>query len=330
MAAGPRCPAPTSTGTGGSVRFLHQRFVVAQIVMGAKNAAIHETLRQEDLDDIDDSALVRLRAQLSLPKKFTVKNRKHQPSVAYLDLLGVRDLAHRTPEAEEALQLLRAPRVREIVEVGLLVQAPLEALTAYVRKQKMLVGTMAIELFERWFWSVRAFDRATLRSLLEVRAMRRALRGANGDDERRVALRAARSDARVLAVSLPRSPLSWYVGLAALGHAPVGVPIDRVLEQLRSYAALRAFESVTRAAPGDDGRAAAFVSILRTAHELHQQVVPPDVALRDTLAAVRLTSDSSRVPLIHELSGGSHTVDVQGHHEGADDVAADPEEAGRS
>jgi hypothetical protein len=158
--------------------------------------------------------------------------------------------------------------------------------------------------------------------MLELRAMRRACRSAVDEDERRVALRVARSDARVLAASLPRSPVSWYLALGALGHAPAAVRVDKLLEQLRSHAALRAVESVMRGAPGDEARAAAFVNILRGAHELHQQVVPANAALRDSLASIRLITDQTSVPSIHDISGGRHTADPHGAPEAAEVAGA--------
>ncbi len=167
-AAARRRPPPpsTPTGIGGAFRLLHQRFILAQLLMGATNAAVRTMLEREDLDDVDDAALKRLRGGLAPPKKFNVRNQKHQPSLGYLDQVGIRELLHRTPEAEQALDILRNPRAREIIEVGLIVQAPLGALVAHLPKEKLSVGPTSIELLERLVWSGRAFDRAALRGLL--------------------------------------------------------------------------------------------------------------------------------------------------------------------
>jgi hypothetical protein len=315
MAAAPA--RATVARVGGPIRVLHQRFVLARLLLGDTNDAIHAALEREDLDDLDDVMIDRLRAELTPPRRFNVRSLKHRASLEYLDAVGVRDLVHRTPEAQEALMLLRTPRAREVVEVGLIVQAPAEGIASQLRHQKLSVTGKSISLFEQGFWSVSAFDRTSLRSTLELRAVRRALRGAVDDDERRVALRAARSDARLLAASLPRSPVSWYLVLGALGHSPAAVPVDKVLEQLRSHAALRAVESVMRGGPGDEARAFAFMNLLRGAHELHQSVVPPDSALRESLASIQLVTNPNPIPYIHDLTGGNHTLDIQGSAERA-------------
>ncbi len=296
--------------TRGPFRILHLRFVQGLLLQGLSNDAVHVSLDRHDLDDLDDAQLDRLRADLARPKNFSLKKRKHRPSLDFLDALGVTELIHPTADADQALLLLRTPRARELVEVGLIVQVPVAALIEQLRRERVVVTPMALELFERWFWAVTAFDRADLRSILELRAIRRALRGAVDDDERRVALRAARFDARVLAVSVPCAPESWYLALAAIGHRPVAVPVDKVLEQLRFHAALRVAESVMRGAPGDENRGLAFMGILRGVLEVEQRVVPPEAALLKGLGSFRLVTDPTPIPHIDQLSGGNHTVDV--------------------
>lgn len=70
-------------------------------------------------------------------------------------------------------------------------------------------------------------------------------------------------------------------------------------------------EAVMRGGPGDENRAGAFVGIVRGAQELHQQLVPSDVALRQGLAALRIETDRAGLPSIHDVTGGQHTVDLQ-------------------
>jgi len=310
MAAAAHASAAASTG-GGSIRVLHRRFVLALLLEGHTNDDVRAVLEREDLDEVDDASLNRMRSELSPPKRFSARSRKHRASVEYLDGLGVSALIHHEPDAEDALRLLRLPKARDVAECGLVLRVPLEAIVVQLRHQGVTATPKAIERFEEWFWCVSGFDRSTLRVILEVRAVRRALRRISSDDERAAALRAARSDPRVLAASLPTTALSWHITLGALGHAPATLAVDKVLEHVRSHAALRAAESAMRGGPGDEARGTAFISILRAAHELHQQVVPADAVLRDGLSTLRLGTDASQVPTIAPISDGRHTVDLQ-------------------
>jgi hypothetical protein len=243
------------------------------------------------------------------------------PSEARPVELG-RELIHRTKDADEAKLILRTPKAREIVEVGLILWVPLGEITYQLGKLGVSSSERAIELFERFYWNTSAFDRGSLRTILEIRAVRRAQRRAVDDAERTAALRAARSDARILAVSLPNTPFSWFLVLGRLGHT-VHVREDKVLAELRAHAEFRALESTMLAGPGDEKRAAAFTSIVRDAHELHQQVAPPDAALREGLGNfVRLRTNPSKVPNIHELSDGNHTVELMPKEENNDDGTA--------
>ena len=148
MAAAAHASAAASTG-GGSIRVLHRRFVLALLLEGHTNDDVRAVLEREDLDEVDDASLNRMRSELSPPKRFSARSRKHRASVEYLDGLGVSALIHHEPDAEDALRLLRLPKARDVAECGLVLRVPLEAIVVQLRHQGVTATPKAIERFEK-------------------------------------------------------------------------------------------------------------------------------------------------------------------------------------
>src|SRR5277367_5101180 len=127
-------PRSATTPLGGPICILNQGFVLSRLFRGDSFDAIRKACEREDLDEVDDATLNRLQADFTPPKGFSVKSTTHKASLAFLDAHGIRELIHRTKDADEAKLILRTPKAREIVEVGLILWVPLGEITYQLGK----------------------------------------------------------------------------------------------------------------------------------------------------------------------------------------------------
>jgi hypothetical protein len=126
------------------------------------------------------------------------------------------------------------------------------------------------------------------------------------------ALKKARyNDPRVIAADLPASPLTALMSQMRMGFMPSSGQLSQVLETLRTAAAIRALEATLSGGPEDSARALNFAGVVRVATETLEQVARPDEELNQKLGALLLRTEPAPVPLIHQLSQGEHTVEME-------------------
>jgi hypothetical protein len=284
------------------------RWILTLLLRGEPNVGIRSALAADDLPYPGDDVLNQLRAE-HVPKRFTYKSSKGK---AITQTLGVTMFFDGTPEAEQALDLLRHPRAREMTEAGILTGVPNNAIAQTLEfYQGVVVPVTVIELYKAAFFDTGCVTRAQLRVLLQHRVRIAVLRMVNDVGDEATARRAIRSDARTAAMNMPSSPLAWAAVLLTMGYSPSRFELPRVVAQMENIATLRVSEALLRGGRDDERRAAGYASVLQTLSGIKQAVVPPDAALEKKLRVLRLRTEERSPPTVGDLraAGGEVTVD---------------------
>jgi hypothetical protein len=283
------------------------RWVLLLVLQGRDNDAVRAELTADDLPCPTDTELDAMRGQYKV-KGFRLKSGKN---TALFEQLGLEAfLPKTTPEAEEALAVLREPRLRELTEAGLIVGVPTKAIAQTIRQYlKVEVSPPVIDLYGNTFCDVTAVVRARLKVLVHER-IRLAVMRAVADEDHVAAQRAITADARAVATALPATPLAWSSVLMSLGHSPGRRELVDVIGQMEGLAVVRASESLLRAEPGDERRAEAFVGVLQKIREIRETVITPEAQLTRQLVSFRVRHEVKAMPTVAELREGGDEVTV--------------------
>jgi len=176
---------------------------------------------------------------------------------------------------------------------------------------KMSVTPEAVTLFVDTFFAISSVSRAQLRLLLEER-LRAAILAVDPKADAHDVRRLVASDARVMALSLPASPIAWSNVMMKLGWTPPRQELDKIINSLESLSAVRLGGALLRGGQNDDKRAEACVSVLRQVREIKEMVASPAELLNKQINKFRLTHDTQRIATVRELRsrGDDVTVDV--------------------
>jgi hypothetical protein len=109
---------------------LHGRWIRFRMLTGDTIATLRAQLEADDLPVPSDAVLDAMRAALEVPKGFKPTNRKHHASQIFILTKGFGPMFQMPDRVERALVILRAPRMREIVEAGLLLGVPHSAIVS--------------------------------------------------------------------------------------------------------------------------------------------------------------------------------------------------------
>ena len=279
---------------------------------GYSNEDIEDILTFAQLDSLGSWYLDRLRVQLQTPQPFHPYNKTHAASQTFLLQHGLRRLFDPDAAVSEALKVLKMPRVKEYVETTIIVNAPLEAVAYHAKRAKNFqISAEGLHFYKQCFWNTELLDSVELRALISRRA-HLLTRHANGDiqGQAKAFQQASYNDPRRLAADMPASPYTAMIALMKLGFMPGKVELVKMAEHAKLGALSRVAESVFRDGPNDCIKAEKYAGVARIMAELVDGMVRPDQELREQLAAIALRTDENRVPLIHELSQGNHTVDM--------------------
>jgi hypothetical protein len=258
----------------------------------------------------EDIELAAMRAEYPPPRGFKPHDEKHAPSVAFLQYVGLESLFRKSPDADQAVGILRRPASRQFVEALLIVGVPTaaiaETLNVYVHHK---VSPKAVEIFRKFMFNVRAVGRAELALLVQAR-VRLALERASSGADAKAVRRAIANDARTVACSLPATRLSCQAVLLKLGFPPGRTKLAEALDQLESLAAIRTGEAMLRGDPDGAREATAYAGVLRQVRDVKETVAIPDLELQKQLRAFVLKTEDKPLPTVAELQTASVGVTV--------------------
>ena len=102
---------------------------------------------------------------------------------------------------------------------------------------------------------------------------------------------------------------------------PFKVDAAKVLEMSMGIISLRVLESATGNGLHDSSRTLDYANSLRIVKEVADTLVRPDDKLQQDLQQLGIKTSDYKVPTIHQLSKGQHTVDVIPITENEDNVS---------
>jgi hypothetical protein len=284
--------------------------------------AIERRAVAEQLDSGGRVHLTRLRSSCVPPRLFRPLDAFHDPSHRFLTKHNIRRLFFPDEHVETAFQILQAPRAKEFVEAMLLAEAPAIRIGQEVtRRFGVVCATEGINSYKRFFWDIDKLDTTERRTLIRMRAVAtdpvdEALR-----DDPMVRLRemayagalekAHYKDPRRIAVDLPSSPISSVIIQIYMGAEPSELDIGMLLHDTRRLAVLRANEEARGNMPGSAKRFRDWVAGLKDLKEIMEDSATPAQELEKHIQTLRLKTRPSSAPVLHQLSGGRHTIDLQ-------------------
>jgi hypothetical protein len=293
---------------------LHRGWIDYRLLSGDTNQALRVLLTNDDLPVPTDEILNTVRTLLAAPKGFDPTSKPNKTNVPFVYRLDCRPLILEPQARDKALEILRTPRVRELVEAGLLLGVPLSAIiTTLAAHLKMTnVTEAAVQMFRVAFFDTDVVTRAQLKVAVQQRARQAVLRVVGGEEDSPAARRAISADARMVAVSLPSSPIAWNAVLMSMGYTPGKHELPKILDHLEQLAATRAAQALLRAGRDDERRSEAFVRVLSNLRQIHAGATSPEQEMAAKILQFKMKTERESLMTVADLRarGEDVTVDV--------------------
>ena len=271
---------------------------------------IKRILREHQLDFPYGGYLDRLRAGLKMPTPFYPFNENHKASYRLLVKERVHTLFHPNEHMCAALEILKTPRAKELVESMGIVEDPL-ALTA-TRLQRAGIGTYTIEalkLYVHYFWNTKLVDSLELRSLVSKRAEEASLEGGEGGDliTQKSLIRAQYSDPRYNAVNAPSQLMASLLLQIRFGYMPSKVDTVRIAEMAATLAAAGALDAGMVGGPKAAASMRDYALAAASLSELQRSLGAPNTSVTKELHQMAVQTSMDAVPHIDSLTRGDYS-----------------------
>jgi hypothetical protein len=294
------------------------------------NGHIKDVAFELGLDYIGEWYIQWLRQRMRPPVPFYPEDRFHVRSYQYLLRENLVQAFLPDKSMEKATRILSRPRWRELVETLLIAQAPFEAVAHALRvRHRFVADADAIRLYKFFYWNIDLLDSTELRSLLDLRYNG----GFNtvGEDKERLAQFSSLSkhrhnDPRVVAARLPASPISSVIAQLGLGVIPKNVNLESVVQAAMMTSTLKVLEGTIMGGQNGSQISQGYSAVAETMARLKDAVVNPEANLREDLRRITVATTPTVVPILHQLTAGNHTVNVQPEARPDDDEPLDEEE----
>jgi hypothetical protein len=254
-----------------------------------------------------------LRDNLAPPETFHPKDRRHKPSRNFLIKEQVLDFFENGPDMQKAREIADRPRAREFVESMLLSVAPALAIARRLADMYRMRGmsVRGVELYRHYYFNVDLLDSSEARALLQLKISR--LANSDDEEERRHAdalKRAYYTDPRRTAASLPHSPVSALIAQLQMGLVPQSLDLKKLTESSEMLAHLRLAEALAAGGMKFDLQALNLATVASILQKLKETKLRPEDELKEQLATLSVKTNPSALPLVSEVTGGHHTVDL--------------------
>lgn len=277
------------------------------------DGVIRGYLDEYNIFDLGEDYLKEIRARLVIPENFKPQSKTHAKSHRFILAENIYSLFHPTPDTKMALRFLERPRVKEFVETMLLSHAPSLAIAERVRAMGTNATALAIEEYQKYFWNTKLLTATEFRVLLSMefdQSIDEEKDNSHVKAKKRALKKAGYLDSRKLAAELPNSPITALMAQMRMGVMPNKLELGAIIQTAQAMGSLKVLEAVMFGSPSDSSRALNYSMVVKNMTEVLESVVRPDEHLRDQLNAIALKTETSKLPSIHELSGGKHTADL--------------------
>lgn len=270
--------------------------------------------QQNKIEAFGVSYLENLRAQVMslVPDPFYPRDKTHVETTLFLRQQGIYYLFFPDHDTEVLFKLLDKPRLREYIETALIAAAREEDIARAVRELfKFPCNAKTIEHYKLLFFDVDSLTTVELQALL-------LMQGANMDKhpqphvaaQHEAYKKASYNDPRLVAARMPRGPFTSTVCQIALGFMPPQMDTTKAMEHIQKMMLMQ----MASASMSSDFKAAekftlgvqAFLKI----DEYLEKKGSSEERLREQMRAIQIKTEANDIPLLSELSGGEHTLDV--------------------
>lgn len=273
---------------------------------------IVDICRLHQLDYIGRYFIRGLRAEAVPPIPFYPENNLHKPSFRFKLKHGLSLLFQPDLHMQTATRLLDHPRAKELLEQMLLSRAPYGWIVAALKQAGYSVTGEAVQCFKTHYFDVDAVDATEMRALMRLRVQEGA--GTTDPEMAKVAAayeKASWMDPRISATNAPITPLATMVSALRIGFMPDPAGLPRLLSSGRMLGAVRMNEAMMTNGKDDAQRAAYYAQAVKISHEVLESTGNPEEDFHSKLANLTVQTDQPEVPMLHELSGGNHTGQME-------------------
>lgn len=288
--------------------------------------AIERRAFEEQLDSGGSRYIAQLRRSCIPPSTFRPLDQYHDPSTRFLVKHKIRGLFFPDDAVRTAQNIHHRARAKEFVEAMVLAGAPdIRIGQEITRRFGFPCGVSGIAAFKKFFWDIESLDVTERRALVQMRASE--VHHLEDDDPRKSAYKAALKkasykDPRRIASELPASPVSAVIIQMYMGDEPSEMDLGLILNDIRRLAILRASEEMRVGGPFSMKNFRDLMGGLKDLKEIMDDSATPAQELEKQIQTLRLKTRPSSAPVLHQLTGGRHTMDLQptpAHEEDDDD-----------
>lgn len=254
-----------------------------------------------------------LETQLRPPEQFNPKNLRHRATRDFLIRQEVLHYFEDDEDMNKAREILHRPRAREFTESMLLGGAPELAIARRLVDMYRMRGVSipAIKLYRHYYFNLDLLDSTETRAILALSIDRMC----DSDDKEtkmqgQALKKASWSDPRRAAANMPHSPISAVITQLQMGFIPDSIDLKKITEQSEALAHYRLIEALSAGGRDYDHRALNLVTTARILAELKEAKLRPEDELKNQLSTLAVKTAETGLPLVHEVTGGRHTVDM--------------------
>lgn len=281
--------------------------------------AARAIIYKQQLDWVDDNYAKGLKDRMTVPNPFYPTNLSHKPSVRFVHKEKLAGFFTPDEPARVAHTLLQDARAKETIETMALTRDQPAFISHRLRTMGIHSTVLAVQRYLTYYWDLRLVDTLEINALLQMRreSILAFPTGPGGEPSvhDRMQYNALSSvkyrDPRAMALSIPISPIAGLMNQIRQGILPKRVELAAIAEATRVASALRALESSVSGGLHGGALTRDYAMSTKLMSELIQELGSPEAELKKGLQQLALKNEDARLPLLSDLSGGSHTTDLQ-------------------
>ena len=273
--------------------------------------AIIARMMDEGLDYIDAPYIESVRGKMPpLPKPFYPRDPDHSLSRRYIRDQQIEGMFLPDTNVRAAYELVSHAQARRQIEAMVIGNQVFQRIASAVTLVHGAYCTpLVLAYYAHYFWNPRLFDVYTLMMLMKLRL--RDLSASTPDFPGKEKLLSSMfyQDPRRMAAMLPNGRVSQTSVQIGLGIMP---PLHHVLEGLEELGALgihRAAEVTLMNGARAQEEYMMWLSGAEKCYHIAQMIAKPNDSLKGLESVPMLRTSDKKIPAIHELTQGHHTVD---------------------
>lgn len=261
----------------------------------------------QQLDYIGQPYVDRLRTTCVPPTPFYPEDPHHTKSARFLRKERLVAMFRMDEPMRAALAILGDTNAKEVVETMIINKAHPQWICTALLRQGIDVDVEALVRYKHYFFNTNLLDSSELKALMTARMSSDVSQ--DPDEARLNSLHAGvtKSDFRRSA-AMSASPLaSNIISTLRMGLMPTDMDVARVAGAARLAALAGNLDLSLRGLPT---LAKDYALSAKLMTEILESVGDPSGDLQEGLQKLAIETDEDEVPYIHQLSEGSHTLDV--------------------